>query len=84
MKKTIILLTIVTLCSCEKGSSVKESSVTASRRELDVKFNSSADIELVEIDGCEYIYVPNGNASWGAHKGNCKYCEARKCKIKLD
>ena len=39
-----------------------------------------SNIEVIEVDGCEYIYVPNGNASWGAHKGNCKFCLARNAK----
>lgn len=39
-----------------------------------------SNVEVVEIDGCEYIYVPNGNASWGSHKGNCKFCLARHAK----
>jgi hypothetical protein len=24
------------------------------------------------LEGCEYIVVGMGNASWGSHKGNCK------------
>lgn len=34
-------------------------------------------IEIITIDSCEYIYVGNGNASWGSHKGNCKFCTER-------
>jgi hypothetical protein len=32
---------------------------------------------IVIIDSCEYIFVQNGNASWGSHKGNCKFCAER-------
>lgn len=32
--------------------------------------------ELVEIDSCEYL-IGTGHA-YITHKGNCKYCEARK------
>lgn len=39
-----------------------------------------SNVEVVEIDSCEYIYVPNGNGSWGAHKGNCKFCAQRNSK----
>jgi hypothetical protein len=41
---------------------------------------SFSQVEVVEIDGCEYIFVPNGNASWGTHKGNCKFCLSRSAK----
>lgn len=34
-------------------------------------------IQVVEYDNCEYVYFSNGNMSWGAHKGNCKYCAER-------
>jgi hypothetical protein len=42
-------------------------------------FFSGADChyQIVEIDSCEYIYVMNSNASWGSHKGNCKFCAER-------
>lgn len=33
--------------------------------------------QTLVIDSCEYIYVQNGNASWGAHKGSCKFCAER-------
>lgn len=28
-------------------------------------------------DSCEYVFVGLDNASWGSHKGNCKYCASR-------
>lgn len=28
--------------------------------------------QVVMYDGCEYVFFPCGNASWGSHKGNCK------------
>ena len=42
-------------------------------------FFSSANCsyQTVVIDSCEYIYVMNGNASWGSHKGNCRFCAER-------
>jgi hypothetical protein len=33
--------------------------------------------QTIVIDSCEYVYVFNGNASWGSHKGNCKFCAER-------
>lgn len=32
---------------------------------------------IIIIDSCEYIYENGGNASWGSHKGNCKFCKER-------
>ncbi len=35
-------------------------------------------IEVLVIDGCEYIYFFSGNSEVLAHKGNCKYCAMRE------
>jgi hypothetical protein len=40
----------------------------------------SCPYQTVEIDSCEYIFVGAGNASWGSHKGNCKFCKERNKK----
>ena len=39
------------------------------------------DYVVIEIDSCEYIVLhnmPSRGVVGFAHKGNCKYCEARK------
>lgn len=38
--------------------------------------------EVVTVDSCEYIRRYEGvyNGYSFAHKGNCKFCEQRKCK----
>lgn len=28
-------------------------------------------IQELTYDGCQYIYIPLGDATWGTHKGNC-------------
>ena len=33
--------------------------------------------EILIIDSCEYIHYDMGNAAWGSHKGNCKFCKLR-------
>lgn len=38
--------------------------------------------QTIVVDSCEYLYVQNGNASWGSHKGNCKFCAERALKSK--
>lgn len=37
-------------------------------------------IYSITYDSCEYLYISINNASWGSHKGNCKYCAARAAK----
>ena len=41
------------------------------------RLSGGIGVEIVTIDSCEYIKVNNGNASWGSHKGNCKFCVER-------
>ena len=36
------------------------------------------DKEKREIDSCEYLYGPWGNATILTHKGNCRFCKQRK------
>ena len=39
--------------------------------------NSIIGYQVIVIDSCEYIYTEKGRLT---HKGNCKFCEQRKCK----
>ena len=74
MKKKIAYLLLATiLISCEQGSLKTEVLKKSVNQELD-----GQNIEIVIIDSCEYIYIDNGNATWGSHKGNCKFCFVRK------
>lgn len=34
--------------------------------------------KTVIIDSCEYVYVMSGHLTWGSHKGNCRFCAARR------
>ncbi len=65
--KKLIPLAIVLITSC-----VSKEKYDSYRRE---EFSQS--YHVVIIDSCEYIFVPYGDASWGSHKGNCKYCKLR-------
>lgn len=38
-------------------------------------------LSVVEIDGCEYIFISAGYSSMLAHKGNCRFCTERYQKI---
>jgi hypothetical protein len=44
------------------------------------KLSGGLDVEIVVIDSCEYIKINGGNATWGSHKGNCKFCIERSKK----
>lgn len=35
-------------------------------------------LQVIEFDGCEYIENYHGSGTSVTHKGNCKYCEARR------
>ena len=38
------------------------------------------DIEIVNIDSCEYIKCSTYNSYVYSHKGNCKFCKERRQK----
>lgn len=66
------LLATVLLIGCDMDTTIK-------KKDTGLKYYGNS-IDVFEIDGCEYVHILNGNASWGAHKGNCKYCLARNAK----
>ena len=75
MKKYILLpslflslLVTFIFFGCERN--VKQNSIPH-------QFGFDVDVEIVTLDGCEYIKVNNGAETWGSHKGNCKYCLKR-------
>lgn len=71
-----VLLAVVFLIGCENPNTDKKETI---KNEIKESFYGQ-EIKIVVIDNCEYLYVSNGNASWGAHKGNCKFCLTRHAK----
>ncbi len=68
MKILTIIISVIILSSC----SHKE------KQELyEEVFTDKNNYHVVVIDSCEYLYLPNGDSSWGTHKGNCKFCKNR-------
>ena len=63
--KTIISILIIflVLTGCESRN------VEIKSTEYKIKQHTS--LELVTIDGCEYLYGPWGDATVLTHKGNC-------------
>jgi hypothetical protein len=81
MKKLLVLLPLG-LISCYEPNvgmpinAIKDTVATKTKdtiveRSINVDF-SSIDLDVVIVDGCEYLYGPWGNATVFTHKGNCK------------
>jgi hypothetical protein len=72
-------LLILFQCGTEKGyeKTVEDQSLGIKVNYPNIPYNCSGGVSLIIIDSCEYVVVHQGNASWGSHKGNCKYCAAR-------
>ena len=41
---------------------------------------SHKGVQILTIDGCEYVWCKNGYGAGLTHKGNCKFCLARNAK----
>lgn len=76
--KTMILLfsSIMILNSCDVDVDQDEDSKQEHQAEESIHGISEGDVEILEIDGCQYIVykeVHGSNKAFGymAHKGNC-------------
>lgn len=67
MKTLTALLIALALIGCE----------TTVESSLSEEMYYGHPIETVTYDSCEYVRFYNGTATWGAHKGNCKFCKQR-------
>ena len=80
MKKTLIVIfTSISILnySCEQPKQKDEDSVVEHKTELLIHNIPEGDLEILEIEGCEYIVYQdarNANLGYGymSHKGNCK------------
>jgi hypothetical protein len=75
---TAILLILLSI-SCKQEVKVEEDNNTEHTAEILIENVKNDDVEIIEIDDCEYIVLkstPSDNARIGygfmAHKGNCK------------
>ena len=66
-----VLLVAVIFCGCEGN---------VEQKSTPYRLSGGVDVEIVIIDSCEYIKINGGNATWGSHKGNCKFCAQRSKK----
>lgn len=65
MKKILIIALTLAMFSCKQPNVKKQTTTYQIGDELNA-------LEIVTIDGCEYLYGPWGNATVLTHKGNCK------------
>jgi len=56
--------------------------VNTNKKNSGFVISTGAELQLVEIDSCEYLFGEWSDASVLTHKGNCKFCEERKPKTK--
>ena len=79
---------LVLISACQPRTQEKEISVTEMQTEQLINEIDIHDLQILEIDNCEYIFYkksPSTNMGYGfmAHKGNCKntihyYSRAKK------
>ena len=65
MKRILAITLILGLFSCKEPNVEKKTTTYRICNDMD-------PLEIVTIDGCEYLYGPWGNARVLTHKGNCK------------
>jgi hypothetical protein len=69
MKKLLLALLLTGITSCSRQN--------VERKETIYTVGVHDPLELIVVDGCEYLYGDWGNATVLTHKGNCKYCVER-------
>jgi len=63
----LVMLTIIVFASIVTGCGTPN----VETKSTEYRLNKLGPLELVVIDGCEYLYGPWGNAMVLTHKGNC-------------
>jgi len=67
------LLTAAAICCFSSCDSYKPNTPTSNTNyKVGGYFKN---IQIVEIDSCQYLWGDWGNATVLTHKGNCKHCE---------
>lgn len=62
MKKIFIAVILLTFASCQKNVESRNTSVS---------LGYTTPLQLIKIDGCQYLFGDWGNATTLTHKGNC-------------
>ncbi len=77
MKRLNVLLLpllVLSLAACDRTVYFKAVKVPPVVLQDGAGNNYNWDIQVVEVEGCEYLVHPGTNDGWMTHKGNCKYC----------
>jgi hypothetical protein len=69
-KSSIYLLVAVIFFGCGEGN--------VEQKSTSYRLSGCDDVLIVVIDSCEYLRFSCGNATWGSHKGNCRFCAERR------
>jgi len=78
MKKLIAIALLFSLAAC---SQIHESNKTAGASDTYAVDEVGNKVTVYIIDSCEYIgHIYSSAGDFLVHKGNCKFCEARKKK----
>ena len=70
MKNLILLITLLVLSSCVQNTDQTNRSIKTTK--LIGSYGNSWELEIIEIDGCEYFFCSNIDNKMFTHKGNCK------------
>ena len=65
------LLTLVSSCGSSVETERKIQAIDTNNTLKLATYNYNGP-STYTYEGCEYIVVVNGSATWGSHKGNCK------------
>jgi hypothetical protein len=66
--KLLMLIPVILLSACSRQN------VERKKTKYVIKDGESS-LEILTIDGCEYLYGTLGNMTFLTHKGNCLYCK---------
>ncbi len=70
----LLLLFVLSFTACDRHTYNTANRLPIIRLQDGAGSNFDWESQIVEVDGCEYLAKPGGEAGWMTHKGNCKYC----------
>lgn len=68
MKNIFLILIVILFISCKDKSMFKR---VNTQNILDSEITNEGT-QILNIDGCEYVWIKNGYGAGLCHKGNCK------------
>jgi hypothetical protein len=80
MKKILLfLLCVFCFCTSEKDSQSNICDNNFIKKNFPNAMGNMYEqrIYFIEIDSCEYVFIPDHYGTSVSHKGNCKFCKIR-------